>query len=128
MADTAVATVSLAKAGDYTIDTGVGTAIVHANTHVITPTGRLEDGFLVVQNTFNGAKTVTVLAGDNPPAQSAGQGNLAAVSVADGDASYAAEIIGGLESARFLQDNGTLRVNVEAAMTGFMYWVQLPRV
>jgi hypothetical protein len=127
MADTAVATVSLAKAGDYTIDTGVGTAIVHADTHVITPTGRLEDGFLVVQNTFNGAQEVTVLAGDNPPAYSAGQGNLV-VEVADGDASYAAEIIGGLESARFLQNNGTLRVTVEAGMTGFMYWVQLPRI
>lgn len=127
MADTAVATVSLTKAGDYTIDTGVGTAIVHANTHVITPAGRLEDGFLVVQNTFNGAKKVTVLAGDNPPAYSAGQGNLE-VEVADGDASYAAEIIGGLESARFLQNNGTLRVTVAANMTGFMYWVQLPRI
>jgi hypothetical protein len=127
MADTAVATVSLAKAGDYTIDTGVGTAIVHANTHVITPSGPLENGFLVVQNTFNGAKAVTIKAGDNPPAFSAGQGDLS-VSVADGDASYAAEIIGGLESARFLQDNGTLRVDVAANMTGFMYWVQLPVV
>ena len=127
MSDTAVATVNLAKAGDYTIDTGVGTAIVHANTHVITPSGRLEDGFLVVQNTYNGAKVVTLVAGDNPPAQSAGQGTLA-VSVADGDASYAAEIIGGLESARFLQNDGTLRVTVAANMTGFMYWVQLPRI
>lgn len=127
MADTAVATVSLAKAGDYTIDTGTGTAIVHANTHVITPAGRLEDGFLLVQNSFNGAKDVTILAGDNPPAHSAGQGNLV-VSVADGDASYAAEIIGGLESARFLQDNGTLRVTVASGMTGWMTWIQLPRV
>lgn len=127
MADTAVATVELALAGDYTIDTGVGTAIVAANTHVITPAGPLEEGFLVVQNTFNGAKNVTLLAGDSPPALSAGQGNKI-VAVADGDASYAAEIIGGLESARFLQDNGTLRVTVETGMTGFMYWVQLPRI
>lgn len=127
MADYAVATVNLAVAGDYTIDTGVGTAIVAADTAVITPSGCLEDGFLVVQNTFNGAKVVTLAAGDNPPADSSGQGSLA-VSVADGDASYAAEIIGGLESARFLQNNGTLRVTVAANMTGFIYWVQLPRV
>jgi hypothetical protein len=127
MTDFAVATVELAKAGDYTIDTGVGTAIDAAKTAVVTPAGPLEEGFLVVQNTFNGAKAVTILAGDDPPAHSAGQGNLS-VSVADGDASYAAEIIGGLESARFLQNNGTLRITFAASMTGFLYWVQLPSV
>jgi hypothetical protein len=124
MSDTAVATLDLNGDNDYVIDTGVGTAIVHANTHVITPTGRLEDGILMVQNTFNGAKNVTVLAGDDPPAFSMGQGNLV-VKVADGDASYAAVAIKNLESARFLQNNGTLRVTVETAMTGFMYWLQI---
>ena len=124
MSDTAVATLDLNGDNDYVIDAAVGTAIVNANTHVITPTGRLEDGILMVQNTFNGAKDVTILAGDNPPAYSSGQGNLV-VKVADGDASHAAVAIKNLESARFLQNNGTLRVTVESGMTGYMYWLQI---
>jgi len=125
MTDFAVTTVELGKAGDYTIDAGAGTAIDATKTAVVTPAGPLENGFLLVNNTFNGAKVVTIAAGDDPPSFSAGQGALA-VSVADGDASYAAEIIGGLESARFLQNNGTLRITFAADMSGFITWIQLP--
>ena len=127
MVDFAIATVSMTVADDYITDTGVGTAIDATKTGVVTPTGRLEDGFLVVQNTFNGAKAVTILAGDNPPADAAGQGSLV-TTPADGDASYAATIVAGLESARFLQNNGTLRMTFATSMTGFVYWVQLPRI
>lgn len=127
MADTAVETITMELGDHRDVATGDGTAIVHANTHVITPSGRLEDGHLVIQNTFNGAKEVTILAGDNPPGSAAGQGTLV-VEVADGDASFEVVEVYGLESSRFLQDNGTLRVTVAANMTGFMYWVQHPRV
>jgi len=124
MADFAVTTIELDANSDQTIDTGVGTAIDPTKTAVITPTGPLEEGFIIVQNTFNGAKVVTVAAGDERPAMAAGQGALA-VSVADGDASYAAEIIGPLSSARFMQDNGTVRVTFAADMTGFIAWYQM---
>ncbi len=126
MTDFAVLTQDLAANGDFTIDTGVGTAIDAAKVAVITPTGRLEDGVLVIQNTFNGAKVATIAVGDNPPADASGLGPLA-VSVADGDASYAAEVIGPLSSSRFLQDNGTVRVSFAGSMTGFIYFLQLSR-
>ena len=126
MTDFAVTTVDLSANGDYTIDTGVGTAIDAAKTAVITPTGPLEEGFILVQNTYNGAKIVTVAVGDDPPADAQGLGALA-VSVADGDASYAAEIIGPLSSSRFLQNNGTVRVTFAASMSGFIHYYQMSR-
>jgi len=126
MVDFAVTTIELDVNSDQTIDTGLGTAIDAAKTAVITPTGPLEEGFILVQNTFTGAKIVTVVAGDDPPADGAGMGSLA-VSVADGDASYAAEIIGPLSSARFLQNNGTVRCTFATSMTGFIAWYQLSR-
>ena len=54
--------------------------------------------------------TVTVLAGDNPPAQRAGLGNLATVL-----AQNAVKLIGPLESARFIQDDGSLSVTFTPA-------------
>lgn len=54
--------------------------------------------------------TVSVLAGDNPPAQRAGLGNLDTVL-----AQNAVKIIGPLESARFIQDDGKLNVKFTPA-------------
>lgn len=54
--------------------------------------------------------TVTVKAGDNPPAQRAGLGDLATVI-----AQNATKIIGPLESARFIQDDGKLSVTFTPA-------------
>lgn len=51
------------------------------------------------------ALTVTIAPGDNPPAVRQGLGNLA-VSVAQNTA----RIIGPLEAARFMQNNGTIEV------------------
>lgn len=54
------------------------------------------------------AATVTVLAGDSPPANAAGQGNL--VVVCDDDAT---EWIGPFESARFSQHDGQIHVDID---------------
>jgi hypothetical protein len=54
--------------------------------------------------------TVTVLAGDNPPAQRAGLGSLATVL-----AQNAVKLIGPLESARFIQDDGKLNITFAPA-------------
>jgi len=105
------------------VTAGQGTAIVAANTHVITPAGPLEEMVILVNNTFAGAKVFTVVAGDNPPADAAGLGALT-VSVAQ-DAVMA---IGPLSSARFLQSNGTLQITVAAGTTGFIQPLQVPRV
>jgi len=58
------------------------------------------------------ALTVTVLAGDNPPAVRSGLGNLV-VAVAKNTG----KVIGPLESARFIQDDGKLNVAFAATTT-----------
>ncbi|HHY54112.1 MAG TPA: hypothetical protein GYA08_01620 [Chloroflexi bacterium] len=67
---------------------------------------------LEVKNTAGAANdlTVTVLPGDNPPAQRAGQGGLDTVI-----AQNATKIIGPLESARFIQNDGKLDVTFTPA-------------
>ena len=127
MADTAVANVALVAATgeDHHIllTTGLGTAIVHANTHVITPTGPLEDMVIMVRNTEGSTNVVTVKAGDNPPADAAGLGDLALTTIA---ATTGMIILPPLSSARFLQDNGTVRITVESNMTGYIIAMQRP--
>lgn len=125
MADTAVALGTYADLTSLDVKIGQGVAIVHANTHVITPTGPLEDLIILVANTEGSTNTVTVLAGDNPPAMSAGQGDWTSSAIA---ATTGHQILPPLESARFLQDNGTLRINVESGMTGWIQALQRPRI
>lgn len=70
---------------------------------------------LVVLEVRNGAAaandlTVSVLAGDKPPAERAGLGALATVI-----AQNATKIIGPFEAARFIQDDGSLSVTFTPA-------------
>ena len=59
--------------------------------------------------TFDGdaASTVTLISGDEPPSENSGQGNSAALTVANGK-QYVLE----LEAGRWVQDNGTVRILV----------------
>lgn len=125
MPDTAVTNVTWDDDDVTSISALVGTAIVHANTHVITPTGPLEDMVIMVRNTEGSTNVVTVLAGDDPPATSAGIGNKAFTTIA---ATTGMVILPPLESARFLQNNGTVRITVEANMTGYIIAMQKPTV
>ncbi len=54
--------------------------------------------------------TFTILAGDNPPAQRAGLGNLATVC-----AQNVVKLVGPLETARFIQSDGKISVTVTPA-------------
>jgi len=54
--------------------------------------------------------TSTILAGDNPPAQRAGLGNLATVC-----AQNVVKLVGPLETARFIQSDGKISVTVTPA-------------
>lgn len=86
-----------------------GTAIDTANGHVLTVPndGRV---LLEINNTGTAAAfTVTVKAGDNPPAVQAGAGDLAIVVSTAG--LHNSQVL--LETARFLQDDGT--INIDAA-------------
>lgn len=121
MADTAIPITNLASGTNADV---AGTAIVAANTHVITPTKRQGKVLIRLRNTFAGAKVFTVLAGDKPVAGSSGQGN-ATISLADGSTTAVDGWLC-LETARFLQDNGTIRITVAASTTGTITAFQLP--
>ncbi len=122
MADTAI------TGTDLTLNAAVadpeGTAIVHANTHVITPTGPSSKLAIRLTNTTAASKVMTILAGDNPPADAAGQGDLA-ITFADGSTTPVVKWVV-IESARFIQNNGTIRITVAASTTGFISAIELP--
>lgn len=101
-----------------------GTAIVAANTHVITPTGPSSKLAIRLTNTTASEKIITILAGDNPPADAAGQGDLA-ITFAAGDSTPVVKWVV-IESARFIQDDGTVHITVASATTGFIAAVELP--
>mgnify|MGYP007071570752 CR=1 FL=1 len=86
-----------------------GTAAVSLDADVGGLSGRV---IIEVKNTAGTAVnlTVSVLAGDNPPAGRAGLGNLDTVI-----AQNATKLIGPLESARFIQDNGKLSLTFTPA-------------
>ena len=106
-------------------DTPAGTAIAElvALGAVFTPVGALEQYLIRVTNTAGAAKNVTIGAGDSPPALSAGQGALVKqVALTVGDV-----LLGPLTSARFVQKDGTVEIDFEAGMTGFVSVIQIPR-
>jgi hypothetical protein len=80
---------------------------------------------IIVRNTEGSTNAVTVLGGDSPPALSAGIGSKLFTTIA---ATTGDVILPPLESARFLQDNGTVRITVEGNMTGFIIAMQKPAV
>ncbi len=101
-----------------------GTAIVAADNHVITPDRASKKIAIRLTNTTAGTKVFTVLAGDNPPATAAGQGNLT-VSLTNGSTTpQIAWVV--VETARFLQSDGTIRITVEASTTGNIAALGLP--
>lgn len=81
-----------------------------------------ERTILVVANTDSATDlTVTVAAGDSPPALAAGQGSKV-VTVPFGHTEY----IGPFESARFLQDDGSLTFTPSTA-TGTVVALLIPK-
>jgi len=83
----------------------LGTAITDAAANVfsIAAGGRHGDRLLLLFEADASGDTVTILAGDNPPAVRQGLGNITVV-LAASDARLVP-----VEAARFLQDDGTIR-------------------
>jgi hypothetical protein len=104
---------------------GTGTVIDHTGTAVITPTGPLEDMVIIVRNTEGSTNVVTIEEGDSPPALSSGLSHKHMTTIA---ATTGAILLPPLESARFLQSNGTVRLTFEANTTGFILAFQKPIV
>ncbi|MEV7584396.1 hypothetical protein [Streptomyces erythrochromogenes] len=100
-----------------------GTALVAAPTNNM----QLANAFpeltvLRVSNTDDDTNlTLTVKAGDNPPALAAGQGDLA-VTVAFGTV----QLIGPFESGRFVQSDGSMMIE-SSTTTGTITALKVPR-
>lgn len=92
----------------YTADAG-GTAVGATDDGAVSGY-RLED--IVLRVEVPADTTATIVAGDSPPALSAGQGNYAR-SISSGSTEW----IGPFESARFAQSDGALHIDVSGTCT-----------
>lgn len=124
MARTALTPVTLTA--NTVVADPAGTALDATDSHVFTPTAPLHEYVIRVVNTTASTKTVTVKAGDNPPADAAGQGDLV-LSLTAGDSTPTVKWFGPLTSARFIQNDGTVNIDVAASMTGTITVFSIPR-
>lgn len=100
-----------------------GTTADTTNDHVVTIAAPLEEYVFRFRNTDASARVATIVAGDSPPALSAGQGNLdISVPATTGDM-----WVGPLESARFIQNDGTVQIDLAASYAGTVAVYQLLR-
>ncbi len=106
---------------ESTATTPTATTIDATNSHYIPATAKAGECVIVALNTFAGSKALTVKAGDNPPAVAAGQGDLTITIAQD---AYACAV---LDTSRFLQDDGTINIDVAASMTGSIWVIQMPQ-
>lgn len=122
MPRTAVVPRALAKNSGLNGATGATTIDSTLVTNGVTIANARPERLLIrVANTEGSTNTVTVKAGDNPPALRAGQGDLV-VTVA---ATSGVQFIGPLESDKYLQADGSLEIDLETGMTGSidaLYW------
>src|SRR5687768_718167 len=115
MARTAIVPRALVANGNLTGATGATTIDSTLVTNgVVVAAAHPERTLIRVTNTEGSTNTVTVNAGDNPPAYAAGSGALVVTVAATSGIQY----IGPFESGRFLQSDGTIEVDFESGMTG----------
>lgn len=120
MARTAVTVTTLA-ANAFTAKPA-GTTADPTNDHVVDVAGDSEGVVIEITQTDASARIATVLAGDNPPALEAGQGNLAK-SMAQNEV----WILGPLTSGRFIQNDGTILIDLAASFAGTIRAYKVPR-
>jgi hypothetical protein len=108
--------------GNGSLADPAGTALDAANDHVIA-NADAERTLLRVTNTHTAAHNVTLKAGTYPPAIAAGQGDLVVAVPANTGVAW----IGPVESGRFLQNDGSVLVDVEASHTGTITAFRLPK-
>ena len=96
------------------------------NGHVITPTCPVNELVIEITHTTASEKDVTVKAGDNPPANAQGKGDLVEAFGAGNVTPVVKRIV--LDSSRFLQNDGTIEIDVEASATGKIRCFKVSRV
>ena len=124
MARTALAPVVLTA--NTSIADPAGTSLDATNSHVFTASSPLDEYIIRVTNTASGTKVFTVKAGDSPPADAAGQGDLT-VSLTAGNVTTQVKWIGPLAGARFMQDDSTVNLDVASGATGTVTVFRIPR-
>lgn len=98
-----------------------GTNVDPTNGHNILAAGLTQRVILRINNTTVGAKNVTIKKGDAGPGQRVNLGDV--VIACAGSTVYFA---GPFESARFVQDDGSIDIDCEAGMTGTIAALQVP--
>lgn len=125
MARTALTVTDLTINSAVATGVAVGVAIDATNHHVLTVTSPLDSYVIRVTNTTGSTKAATIKAGDNPPADAAGAGDLS-VSLTDGSTTPQMKSCV-LESARFIQNDGTVLIDIASGMTGYISVFRIPR-
>lgn len=124
MARTAVVPRALVPNGNLNSATGPTTIDSTLVTNgVVVENAKPELMLIRVTNTEGSTNTVTIKAGDSPPAIAAGQGDLVTTVAATTGAQY----IGPIESGRFLQTGGDIHIDFETGMTGLIDILTFPR-
>lgn len=119
MARTAVAYSTFV--GNGSLADPAGTSLDITNDHTIAR-AYPERTVLRVTNTHTSAHTITVKAGSYPPGIAAGQGDITASVAANTGVTW----LGPFESGRFLQNDGSLSIDIEAAHAGTITAFLLP--
>jgi hypothetical protein len=116
-----VPVVTLSKTGAAT---NAGTTADPTEDHYVDLGGYpLEDFVFRFTNTNGSDRVATIVAGDSPPALSAGQGSLnITVPATSGDMTVA-----GLESARYMQSDGTVHIDLAASYAGAVRVFRIPK-
>ena len=118
MTDFAVTSLTYSTKDFTTTSASAGTAITADAYAVITPVGRLEDLVIEITNTYAGAIVPLVKAGSSAAgaaSQGSGLGDLTLTTLAN---TSGRGILPRLESSRFLQANGTLRIYFPVSAAG----------
>lgn len=98
-----------------------GTTIVPANGAAIAAGGNTRKLVIRVTNTHGSDHTVTVKAGANPPAFRQGLGDASVTVAATTGVQYLT-----VESARFIQSDGSIHLDFDTGMTGKVMAFRLP--
>ena len=120
MARTAVTVTTLAA--NTAAAEPAGTTADATNDHVISGVP-CEQLLIRLANTNGSDRVATILAGDNPPADAAGVGDLAVTVPATSGVMW----VGPLSSARFAQDNGDVHIDLAASFAGTVTAYRIPR-
>lgn len=100
-----------------------GVAADPTNDHEIDCSGFPPEELIIeITQTDATARAATLVAGDNPPADAAGQGN-----VTQSIAQNAVWLIGPQTSARFIQSDGKIHIDLAASFAGTIRAYRIPR-